>query len=485
MDDSLSPVKRETAFFRFLAFFQGLAADFIQGDIFVKSSLIVMGAGYFRRRQIAKGILITLFQAVILFFAVMFAAPYISKLPTLGTVRFESVFNPATMKNEINDYDHSFKILLYGLISIIVLVCALVIYLRNIRGARALEIRARQKKHIPTLWEDIKSLRNERFHIAILSLPCLGVVMFTIIPLLVMITVAFTNYDQQNMPPAELFTWAGLNNFKTLFSDSVSVSFGYAFIKVLTWTLTWAFTATATCYICGILLSLFINNAKTRFKQMWRTMFVVSIAVPQFVSLLVVRNFFADRGIVNTICAQLGITDFLIGIGWVSSSLNYIPFLTNPAWAKVMIILINVWIGVPYLMLIATGILMNIPKELYESARIDGASPYKSFVHITMPYMLFVTAPYLVTSVVSNINNFNVIYLLTQDVYRTTDQALANANAREIDLLVTWLFRLTQDYYNYKMASTIGIMVFIVCAVFTLLAFNVVLKRNKEDKFQL
>ena len=99
--------------------------------------------------------------------------------------------------------------------------------------------------------------------------------------------------------------------------------------------------------------------------------------------------------------------------------------------------------------------------------------------------MLFVTAPFLVTQVVHNINNFNVIFLLTNDIFITVDQQLANANAQEVDLLVTWLYRLTQDFYNYKMASVIGIMVFIVCAVFTLIAFNIVLKRNKEDKFQL
>ena len=99
--------------------------------------------------------------------------------------------------------------------------------------------------------------------------------------------------------------------------------------------------------------------------------------------------------------------------------------------------------------------------------------------------MLFVTAPFLVTQVVHNINNFNVIYLLTDSVYQSRDQLLAGANAREVDLLITWLYRLTQDQYNYKMASVIGIMVFVVCAVFTLIAFNVVINRNKEDKFQL
>ena len=485
MNDTLAPVTGRHALRRFFGFFQGLADDFVHGGVFVKLSLLVMGAGYFRHRQIIKGFLLTVFQTVILFFAITFALPYLRDFSTLGTVTFASVFNPVTMKNEINDYDHSFQILLYGLVSIVVLAAALVIWLRNIRKARTLEILSREGKRPPTFLEELKSLRNERFYITLLSLPCLGVVLFTVIPLILMILVAFTNYDQQNMPPAALFTWVGLKNFQALLTNNITSSFGYAFFKVLSWTLIWAFTATFTCYIGGILLSMFINNAKTHFKRVWRTLFIVAIAVPQFVTLLLVRNFFATQGIVNTICAQIGLTDFLKNVGMVPAALNYIPFLTHPAWAKVMIILINIWIGVPYLMLIATGVLMNIPKEMYESAKIDGAGPYKTFRHVTMPYMLFVTGPYLVTSVVQNINNFNVIYLLTQDVYRTTDQALANVNAKEIDLLVTWLFRLTQDYYNYKMASVIGIMVFIVCSVFTLLAFNTVLKRNKEDKFQL
>jgi arabinogalactan oligomer/maltooligosaccharide transport system permease protein len=469
----------------FFGFFKGVAVDFVRGGLFVKLSAIIMGAGYIRRRQIIKGLIVTAFQAVIIYFTINFAAVHLAKFGTLGTVRFESVFNFNTMRNEINDYDHSFQLLLYGIISILVLLIAFIIYLRNIREVRALEVKAKAGKPIPTFLQDLKSLRNERFHITLLFLPCAGVILFTIVPLLVMISVAFTNYDQQNMPPAHLFTWVGLDNFRTLFTNNITTSFGYAFGKVLRWTLTWAVTATATCYIFGIMLSMLINSEKTRFKKVWRTVFVVSIAVPQFVTLLLVRNFFATQGIANTIASSLRITDALKFLGLIPETLDYIPFLTHPTWAMVMIVLINIWIGVPYLMLIATGILMNIPKELYESAKIDGATPFRQFVHVTMPYMLFVTAPFLVTQVVHNINNFNVIFLLTQDVFRTTDQMLANANAREIDLLVTWLFRLTQDHYNYKMASVIGIMVFLVCTVFTLIAFNIVLKRNKEDKFQL
>jgi arabinogalactan oligomer/maltooligosaccharide transport system permease protein len=135
-------------------------------------------------------------------------------------------------------------------------------------------------------------------------------------------------------------------------------------------------------------------------------------------------------------------------------------------------------------MLIATGVLMNIPTDQIESARIDGASKFQIFWKITMPYIMFIQGPALITDFVKNINNFNVIYLLTQDVYVTPDQALANSNAKEVDLLVTWLFRLTNEYYNYKMASVIGIIVFVICAVFTIFSFSRMIAGNREEDYQ-
>ncbi len=135
-------------------------------------------------------------------------------------------------------------------------------------------------------------------------------------------------------------------------------------------------------------------------------------------------------------------------------------------------------------MLIATGVLMNIPTEQMESAKIDGATPRQIFVHITMPYVLFITGPSLVTDFVKNINNFNVIFLLTNGVFTTTNQLMANSQAKEVDLLVTWLYTLTQDYYNYKMASAIGIIVFLICAVFTLVSFNRLIQGDREEAYR-
>ena len=475
--------KKKSAGNAVTGFFSNFGNAVAKGDLFVKLSLLWMGAGYARRKQYVKAAIMTVLEIAVIVFTVQFAMEYVPRFGTLGTVKPVKTFNIETMKNEFNDYDNSFQILLFSLFSFVVWFAALAVWMSNVIHAYRLQLMEEAGEHINTFKEDLRSYKEEKFHVTLLALPVLGVVIFTVIPILLLILVAFTNYDQNHMPPGGLFTWTGFTNFISLFGGGgLTVSFGYAFVRVLGWTLVWAFFATFTTYIGGILLSLLLNSKKTRVTKLWRTLFIVTIAVPQFVSLLLVRNFFANTGIVNTICAKIGLTSLLESLGLIST--GYIPFLSAPGWAHVMIILINIWIGVPYQMLIATGVLMNLPTEQLESARVDGAKPFQIFCKITMPYMLFVTGPALVTDFVKNINNFNVIYLLTENVYTTTNQLMANSQAKEVDLLVTWLFRLTQDYYNYKMASAIGIIVFIICAVFTLVAFNRMIKGDREGTYQ-
>lgn len=464
--------------------FKNLGIAFIGGDVWVKLSAVLMGAGYFARKQIVNGIIIFMVEALFVVMCVGYAAPNLAKFGTLGTVQFEQVFDPLTLTSTVNDYDNSFLILLNSIISLFLIVVFVLFWMANMKTVYRLQKKKENGEHINNFREDVRSMFNEKFHITLLTLPAIGIILMNIIPILVLVAVAFTNYDQQHMPPNALFTWVGWTNFKNLFTNSVTVTFGYSFKKILGWTLIWAVLATFTTYIGGILMAKFINDKKTKLPKLWRTLFIIAIAVPQFVTLLLVRNFFADNGIFNTFCSNIGLTDFLKSIGLVGSNLTYIPFLTNPNWAKVMIVLINIWIGVPYQMLIATGVLMNIPEDQIESARIDGANPLQIFIKITMPYMLFITGPSLITDFVKNINNFNVIYLLTQDVYVTSDQLMANSNAKEIDLLVTWLFRLTNEYYNYKMASVIGIIVFLICAAFTLITFTRTIKGDREEDFQ-
>lgn len=454
-----------------------------KGDIWTRVSLLVMGAGYIGRKQIVKGILMTLLQVGFFVFTFQFSLQYIMKLNTLGTVQREEVFDPATLTKKVNVYDNSLLILLCGVIGILFIVAFIVLYFSNMNAIYRLQKMKENGEHINSFKEDMRELICGKFYVTLLTLPGLGIILVNVVPIIFMICIAFTNYDMDHQPPTYLFTWVGFDNFKNLFTSTSTITFGYVFGRVLIWTLLWALLATATTFFGGILLALFINNKMIKCKKLWRSMFVVTIAVPQFVTLLLIGKMFGDYGIVNSFCNSIGLTAFLQNIGLVSSGLSYIPFLSKPGWAHVMIVLINIWVGVPYQMISATGILMNIPDSQLESARIDGASPTQVFWKIKMPYILFVMGPSLITGFIANINNFNVIYLLTSD-YVTANMKYASSNAKEVDLLVTWLFTLTNDYSNYKMASVIGICVFVICAIFTLLTFSKMIAGNKEEEFQ-
>lgn len=471
---------------KFLNAFKKYFVDFgtavAKGDIWCKLSLLVMGAGYWGRKQIVKGIMMTLLEVVVLLFTGMFSINYIKDLNTLGTVQYESKFDPLTMKNTVNDYDNSLLILLYGIVGIIVIVAFILLYISNMKAVYRLQLMKEQGEHINTFREDLKELVNGKFYVTLLTLPSIGVILMNIIPIVFMSCVAFTNYDENHMPPNYLFTWVGLNNFKTMFAGGgATITFSYAFIRILAWTMIWAVTATFTTFIGGILLAKLINHENTYFKKVWRSLFVVTIAIPQFVTLLLVSKMFSNNGIVNSWCSSIGLTGFLKDAGVIAT--NYIPFLSKPGWSHVMIILINIWVGVPYQMLTATGILMNIPSDQLESARIDGANKWQIFWKITMPYILFICGPSLVQSVIANINNFNVIYLLTSGT-ATANMAFANSKAKETDLLITWLFTLTNDNSNYKMASVIGIISFVICALLTLLSYSRMISGDKEEVYQ-
>ena len=315
---------------------------------------------------------------------------------------------------------------------------------------------------------DLAALADSQFHKTLLALPMLGIFAFTIIPIIFMVLVAFTNYDYTHQPPGKLFTWVGLSNFKSMLSAG-SANYGDTFSQVLLWTLVWAFFATFLNYFLGMLVAIMINKKGIRLKKMWRTILVMTIAIPQFVSLLYVSRMFAADGLINS---------FLIQWGWIAKPL---PFWTDGTWARVTIIIINIWIGIPYLMLIATGILMNIPADLYESARIDGANALQTYAKITLPYMLFVTGPYLLTSFIGNINNFNVIFLLSGG--RPLSMELSG-NAGYTDLLITWLYKMTVTDTNYKLAAVIGVIVFIITAAINLLVYNMIPSVKNEEDFQ-
>ena len=437
-----------------------LFTTFRDGDWKTRLSYLVMGSGSMARGQWGRGIMFLLFQTVFNLYMVNFGVAYLSKLNTLGVVETYKQGRKTVYG------DNSFLILLYGVLTLFFIIAFIYTWRVNIRQNKISQQILASGRELKSTKDDLQSLVDSQFHKTLLALPTLGVFVFTILPIIFMILVAFTNFDYNHQPPAKLFTWVGFENFRTLLSSG-SASYGDTFRQVLFWTLVWAFFATFLNYFLGMFVAIMINKKGIKLKKVWRTILVMTIAIPQFVSLLYVSKMFAADGLINT---------YLMKWGWIAQP---IPFWTNPGWARFTIILINIWIGIPYLMLIATGILMNIPADLYESARIDGANAMQMYGKITLPYMLFVTGPYLLTSFTGNINNFNVIFLLSQG----RPMGLAG-NAGHTDLLITWLYRMTVSDTNYKFAAVIGIMVFVVLAVINLVVYNLIPSVKNEEDFQ-
>ena len=439
-----------------------LGSTFVHGDWKTKLSYLVMGFGSCARGQWGRGILFFLFQTVFNLYMVNFGVAYLGKLNTLGTIETYREGRKTVYG------DNSFFILLYGVLTLFFVLAFLYTWYMNVKQNRVSEQILKSGKKLKSTKDDLKSLMDEQFHKTLLALPTLGVTVFTILPIFFMILVAFTNFDATHQPPSKLFTWVGWDNFRQLLSSD-NASYGNTFSQVLLWTLIWAFFATFLNYFLGMLVAIMINKKGIKLKKMWRTILVMTIAIPQFVSLLYVSKMFAADGLINS---------FLMRLGWISTPL---PFWTDPVWARVTVIVINVWIGIPYLMLIATGILMNIPADLYESARIDGANAFQMYKKITLPYMLFVTGPYLLTSFTGNINNFNVIFLLSGGKPLSLE---LSGNAGYTDLLITWLYKMTVSDTNYKLAAVMGILVFLVCAVINLIVYNMIPSVKNEEDFQ-
>ena len=443
-------------------FFRG----FSEGNMITKASFFVMGLGQLLRGQIFKGVIYLTTQVMFIYFMITSGVFNIIGLKDLGSKIQERVWDEARGIFVVSKGDNSMLMLLFGVATIFVIFAFILTYIMSVHSSIQNEKMMLAGKKPNNLKKDIELYLNDKYHVTVLTIPVFLTFLFTIVPLIFMILIAFTNFDRNHQPPGNLFTWVGFENFTAvLWNDPLKSK---TFIDLLIWTLIWAVLATALNYIFGMVLALMINKKGIKIKKFWRTIFVVTIAVPQFVSLLLMSQLLADLGTLNVILREFGFIE------------KFLPFLSDPTWAKVTVIVVNLWVGVPYSMLITSGILMNIPTDLYESAKIDGANAWVQFWKITLPYMLFVTGPYLITQFIGNINNFNVIYLLT----RGGPLSLSYFQAGKTDLLVTWLYKLTVNEQNYSFASTIGIFIFLISAFFSLIVFNKTASTQKEEDFQ-
>ena len=437
-----------------------------KGGPVVWLSCLIMGFGNIMAGQIIKGLLLLAVEAafVVFLFLPEGGIYYLKMLPSLGWRPMTEEYNEALGIYEYVPGHNSQVILLYGVACVFIIIGFLLLWQYSVRsGYRALSLRRNGKKPNSML-KDIKSLGDENTHKLFMTLPTLCLVVFTILPIVYMMCMAFTNYSKEG-DHLILFDWVGFKNFAALFNPNSSI--GSQFGSVLGWTLIWAIFATVSNFIFGTIVALIINKKGIRFKGLWRTCFSMTIAIPQFVSLMVIRSMLQPQGIIN---------EMLLNAGLISQKL---PFLTNATWARILVLVVNLWVGIPYTIMQVTGVLQNIPAEQYEAARIDGANVFQVFRKITLPYMLFVLTPYLITQFTGNINNFNIIYLLTRG-----EPVSVGNTAGATDLLVTWLYKLSVDQQKYNLGAVIGIFTFIVLSVVSLVTYRSSKSYKDEEGFK-
>ncbi|MER5702283.1 ABC transporter permease subunit [Micromonospora sp. NPDC002296] len=242
----------------------------------------------------------------------------------------------------------------------------------------------------------------------------------------------------------------GLKNFSRVLTDP---AISGPFFGTLLWNFAFAVGSTGGTFILGMFIALALHSPRMRGTNIYRVLLILPYAMPSFAMLLVWRDMFnTDFGLINNL--------FGLGVDWFGQEWS----------ARIAVILVQLWLGYPYMFLVATGALQAIPKELTEATSVDGASPWQSFRAVTLPLLLVALSPLLIASFAYNFNNFNAIYLTTEGGPFPADNPTAGAT----DLLITYTYRLAfgAQGAQFGLAAAVSIFIFTIVAVVSAVSFR-------------
>lgn len=399
------------------------------------------------------------------------------QISLLTTALDSSKFGGIVIENMIVRGHLSSYLMIKGLIAILLLCYFLIVYIWTIRDAYKTSLEySKTHEHIKDTTY-FKEMYEKSFEY-ILLLPAIFTITFiSIMPILFSFLVAFTSYSGQ-ASDVGLFDWVGFENFTKIFVFGGDIPFGQTFWRVFVWTVVWAVFSTVTVFFGGFFQAIVINSERVPLKKFWRTLLILPWAIPAIITQMVFANIFNEHGVINAFLQNIGLYDVfkdwgILGVQFTEITnswqrafyLGYdnIQWFTNPfnPWfVRIVLIIVNIWLGFPYYMALMTSTMVGIDKTLYEAADIDGAGKKQKFKYITFPLVMYSTAPLLVMCFSGNFNNFGMIYFVTQGGAHAGD--ISYAYAGDTDILISWMYSLTVDYKNYNMASVFAILIFFI-----------------------
>lgn len=277
----------------------------------------------------------------------------------------------------------------------------------------------------------------------------ISIVAFTIVPIAYTVYISFTNYNIYHLND---YKFVGISNYLEVFSGSLRG----VFFPVLGWSLLFALLSTLGSYLIGMTLAILLNNSNMKESKVYKSILIVPWALPATIAIL------AWQGLLNEQYGGINMLLSMIG-------LQNVPWLTNPFWARFAIIMVNIWLGFPYMLNVCLGGLQSIDKTYYEVAKMEGASNWESFKRVTFPMLTKVSIPLVISSFASNFNNFGNIYMITQGGPPKAGSQFAGST----DILASAIYKMTTWSNRYELSATLSVISFILVAGLTLLNMKV------------
>ena len=248
--------------------------------------------------------------------------------------------------------------------------------------------------------------------------------------------------------------------FKNFVRFATSPALRGPLVRIMIWNFIFPLISVLSTFSLGLAIAIMFNDKNFPFKKIIRSLLLIPYTIPSLITILIWRGMMnPEFGVINNTL------DNLFGVR--------VPWTTEPLWAQAAVLLVNLWLGYPYFMLVTSGALQSIPGDLYEAATVDGANTWQKFRKITLPLLLVAVGPLLIASYVFNFNNFNLIYLFIGGGPPIID---AETRAGHTDILISYVYNLAFESggrgVQYGFASAISIVIFIIVALITLVQYR-------------